>query len=167
MLPRTDRHTSCSYDLAGGRISRRDGCGPTHVAQQSSFTHLQSEQAFLVCHDVVLYCNCAEYHLMSSTKKQTTATTRPTLPMEVASTSRCSCKGVLAASVMTSDMVLPYSVLTPTATTKIDPEPSVSCNTSQPYFVNCSHGVMIEYHHCIKQRLEVKQATPLMYKAYP
>ncbi len=67
-------------------------------------------------------------HLMSRTMKQMTATTKPTLPMEAARTSRCSCSGVLAASVMTSDMVFPYSVFTPTATTKMEPDPSFSCN---------------------------------------
>ena len=66
--------------------------------------------------------------LMSRTMKQMTATMKPTFPMEAASTSRCSCSGVLAGSVMTRDIVFPYSVLTPTATTRMEPEPSFSCS---------------------------------------
>ena len=73
--------------------------------------------------------NIASTNLIRSTQKQTMATARPTLPIEVARTSRCSCNGVLADSVMTRDIVFPYSVFTPTATTRMDPDPSFNCKS--------------------------------------
>ena len=79
--------------------------------------------------DLKVQGNIASTNLMRSTEKQTMATARPTLPIEVARTSRCSCNGVLADSVMTRDIVLPYSVFTPTATTRMDPDPSFNCSS--------------------------------------
>ena len=77
--------------------------------------------------DLQVHGDMASTNLMRSTEKQTMATARPTLPIEVARTSRCSCNGVLADSVMTSDIVFPYSVFTPTATARMEPDPSFNC----------------------------------------
>ena len=64
---------------------------------------------------------------MSSTKKQMTATTKPSLPMAVASQPSFSCRGVLPTSPTTSAMVRPHSLFSPTASTSMRPLPSVTC----------------------------------------
>ena len=115
----------------------QDSCG-----RWARLTHNLEARHCANCMQHTLKRQSAWPDLISSTKKQVTATTRPTLPIEVASTSRCSCRGVLGASVMTRDIVLPYSVLTPTATTKMDPDPSVSCMPVRLIPLSqCSHMV--------------------------
>ena len=65
--------------------------------------------------------------LMSSTKKQTSATQKPSLPMAVASQPSFSCSGVSPTSPTTSAMVRPHSLCSPTASTSMRPLPSVIC----------------------------------------
>ena len=114
-----------------------DGQLPYNAVQSNKMAALArrlidagSPESELKVLDLKVQKNVASTNLMRSTEKQTMATARPTLPIEVARTSRCSCNGVLADSVMTSDIVFPYSVFTPTATTRMDPDPSFNCNIS-------------------------------------
>ena len=72
-------------------------------------------------------CRCSRAYRTRSTRKHSTPTARPTLPMLAASLARVSCRGVSPACPITMAMVRPHSESSPTALTTTRPLPSVTC----------------------------------------
>mmetsp|Transcript_12307 Transcript_12307/g.35034 ORF Transcript_12307/g.35034 Transcript_12307/m.35034 type:complete len:256 (-) Transcript_12307:513-1280(-) len=91
-----------------------------------------------------------------NTKKHTTATKSPIFPIADASTDSFSCNGVGPDSLATSEIVLPHSLLAPTASTIALPLPSLTCDplrshtspSAAPFFTGSVSPVRLDSSVC-------------------